>query len=81
MSIHGYSNVLIAINWLAISNRNLMIYSSLAIAGLFYARSKPRIAAHDNPESFRKLSLRTAVYGGDHLGAAFLCEQAHLSKR
>jgi hypothetical protein len=22
-------------------------------------------------ESFRKLSLRTAVYGGDHLGAAF----------
>lgn len=35
----------------------------------------------NTPESFRKLSLRTAVYGGDHLGAAFLCEQAHLSKR
>mgnify|MGYP001375718016 FL=1 len=54
---------------------------SLAKSGVFYARSKPRIAAHYNPESFRKLSLRTAVYGGDHLGAAFLCEQAHLSKR
>ncbi|ELY3986104.1 hypothetical protein SMY29_000071 [Cronobacter sakazakii] len=53
----------------------------LANAGLFYVRSKTRVAAHNIPESFRKLSLRTAVYGGDHLGAAFLCEQAQLSKR
>ncbi|EIZ8957626.1 hypothetical protein [Cronobacter sakazakii] len=53
----------------------------LANAGLFYVRSKTRVAAHNIPESFRKLSLRTAVYGGDHLGAAFLCEQAQLSER
>ncbi|EPN8722193.1 hypothetical protein ACT4BE_004537, partial [Shigella flexneri] len=46
------------INFFANHKVHLM---SLALAGLLYVRSKPRIAARNNPESFRKLSLRTAV--------------------
>ncbi|TEZ26584.1 hypothetical protein BON68_20750 [Escherichia coli] len=46
---------------------------SLAFAGLFISEFHSASHAHiTSPEPFRKLSLRTAVYGGDHLGAAFL---------
>lgn len=46
---------------------------SLAMRGFFTSEFHSASHAHiTSPEPFRKLSLRTAVYGGDHLGAAFL---------
>lgn len=46
---------------------------SLAMRGFFTSEFHSASHAHiASPEPFRKLSLRTAVYGGDHLGAAFL---------